>query len=183
MKNEESLAFATIEELAALLAKRKISPVELTELFLRRIERQNPGLNAFLTVTAEPALAAARRAEKQLLHHRSSRHENFPLLGIPITLKDNIWTRGIRSTAGSNILRDFIPSKDSSGGGKLGRAGGILVGKTNLNEFAYGITGGNVHYGPARNPWALNRIPGGSSAGSAVAVAAGLCAASIGTDT
>ena len=183
MKNEESLAFATIEELAALLAKRKISPVELTELFLRRIERQNPALNAFLTVTAEHALAAARRAEKQLLHRRSSRLENFPLLGIPITLKDNIWTRGIRSTAGSKILRDFVPPEDSTVARKLSRAGAILIGKTNLNEFAYGITGGNAHYGPVHNPWALDRISGGSSAGSAVAIAAGLCAASVGTDT
>ncbi len=183
MPKEESLAFATIEELAALLAKRKISPVELTELFLRRIERQNPALNAFLTITAETALAAARRAEKQLLRRRGSRREDFPLLGIPITIKDNIWTRGIRSTAGSKILRDFVPPEDSTVARKLARAGAILIGKTNLNEFAYGITGGNAHYGPVHNPWALDRISGGSSAGSAVAIAAGLCAASIGTDT
>jgi len=183
MKTEESLAFATIEELAALLAKRKLSPVELTELFLRRIERQNPALNAFLTVTAEHALAAARRAEKQLLRRRGSQREKFPLLGIPITLKDNIWTRGIRSTAGSKILRDFVPPEDSTVARKLARAGAILLGKTNLNEFAYGITGGNAHYGPVHNPWALDRIPGGSSAGSAAAIAAGLCVASVGTDT
>jgi len=183
MKNEESLAFATIEELAALLSKRKISPVELTELFLRRIERENPALNAFLTVTAEPALAAARRAEKQLLRPRSSRREQSALLGVPITLKDNIWTRGIRSTAGSKILRDFVPSEDSTVARKLARAGAILLGKTNLNEFAYGITGSNAHYGPVHNPWALDRISGGSSAGSAAAIAAGLCAASVGTDT
>jgi len=183
MKNDESLAYATIEELAALLAKRKISPVELTELFLRRIERHNPALNAFLTITAEHALAAARRAEKQLLPRRGARREDFPLLGIPVTLKDNIMTRGIRSTAGSKILRDFVPSKDSTVARKLSLAGAILIGKTNLNEFAYGITGGNAHYGPVHNPWALDRIPGGSSAGSAVAIAAGLCAASVGTDT
>jgi aspartyl-tRNA(Asn)/glutamyl-tRNA(Gln) amidotransferase subunit A len=183
MKNDESLAYATIEELAALLAKRKISPVELTEMFLRRIEQQNPALNAFLTITAEHALAAARRAEKQLLARRGSRREDFPLLGIPVTLKDNIWTRGIRSTAGSKILRDFVPLQDSTVAGKLSRAGAILIGKTNLNEFAYGITGGNAHYGPVHNPWALDRIPGGSSAGSAAAIAAGLCVASIGTDT
>jgi aspartyl-tRNA(Asn)/glutamyl-tRNA(Gln) amidotransferase subunit A len=183
MNKEESLAFAAIEELAALLAKRRISPVELTELFLRRIERQNPSLNAFLTITAEPALDAARRAEKQLLHRRSSRREHSPLLGIPITLKDNIWTRGIRSTAGSKILSDFVPPEDSTVARKLARAGAVLIGKTNLNEFAYGITGGNAHYGPVHNPWALDRISGGSSAGSAVAIAAGLCAASVGTDT
>lgn len=183
MKNEESLAFAAIEELAALLARRKISPVELTELFLRRIERQNPSLNAFLTVAADHALAAARRAEKQLLRRRSSRRDNFPLLGIPITLKDNIWTRGIRSTAGSKILRDFIPPEDSTVARKLARAGAILLGKTNLNEFAYGITGANAHYGAVHNPWAPDRISGGSSAGSAVSIAAGLCAGSLGTDT
>jgi aspartyl-tRNA(Asn)/glutamyl-tRNA(Gln) amidotransferase subunit A len=183
MRNEESLAFATIEELAALLAKRKISPVELTELFLRRIERHNPALNAFLTVAAEHALDAARRSGKQLLRGRGSRRENLPLVGIPITIKDNIWTRGIRSTAGSKILYDFIPSEDSTVARKLARAGAVLLGKTNLNEFAYGITGGNAHYGPVHNPWALHRIPGGSSAGSAVAIAAGLCAASVGTDT
>jgi aspartyl-tRNA(Asn)/glutamyl-tRNA(Gln) amidotransferase subunit A len=183
MKDEESLAFGTIEDLGALLAKHKISAIELTELFLRRIERQNPALNAVLTISAEHALDAARRAEKQMLRRRSSRRENFPLLGIPITLKDNIWTRGIRSTAGSKILRDFIPSEDSTVARKLARAGATLLGKTNLNEFAYGITGGNAHYGPAHNPWALERISGGSSAGSAVAIAAGLCAASVGTDT
>jgi len=183
MKNDESLAFATIEELAALLAKRKISPVELTELFLRRIDRRNSALNAFLTVTGETALAAARRAEKQLLRGRGLQRGHSPLLGIPITLKDNIWTRGIRSTAGSKILRDFIPTEDSTVARKLARAGAVMLGKTNLNEFAYGITGGNEHYGPAHNPWALDRISGGSSAGSAVAIAAGLCAASIGTDT
>ena len=182
MKNEDSLAFATVEELAVLLARREISPVELTALFLRRVERQNPSLNAFLTTAAEHALIAARHAEKRLLR-RSSRHENFPLLGIPITIKDNIWTRGIRSTAGSKILRDFVPQEDATVAQKLARAGAILIGKTNLNEFAYGITGGNGHYGPVHNPWALDRSPGGSSAGSAAAIAAGLCVASIGTDT
>ncbi len=183
MKTEESLAFATIEELAALLAKRKISPVELTEMFLHRIEQQNPALNAFLTVTAEQALVSARHAEKKLLGRRGSQHGNSPLLGIPISIKDNIWTRGIRSTAGSKILRDFVPSEDSTVARKLARAGAILLGKTNMNEFAYGITGGNVHYGPVHNPWMLDRISGGSSSGSAVAIAAGLCAASVGTDT
>jgi len=182
MKEDNSLAFATIEELAALLTKRKISPVELTELFLRRIEQHNPALNAFLTITGEQALAAARRVERKLLRRRSER-EKTPLLGIPITLKDNIWTRSIRTTAGSKILRDFIPPEDSTVARKLVRAGAGLLGKTNLNEFAYGITGSNAHYGPVHNPWALGRISGGSSAGSAAALAAGLCAASIGTDT
>jgi aspartyl-tRNA(Asn)/glutamyl-tRNA(Gln) amidotransferase subunit A len=183
MKNEDALAFATIEETAALLAKRKISPIELTELFLARIERHNPSLNAFLTVTSEHALAEARRAEAEIYRARGSMPRNRPLLGIPIALKDNIWTRGIRTTAGSKILRDFVPTEDASVARKLARAGAILLGKTNLNEFAYGINGNNAHYGPSHNPWALDRMTGGSSAGSAAAVAAGLCMASVGTDT
>ncbi|MBZ5659161.1 MAG: aspartyl/glutamyl-tRNA amidotransferase subunit A [Acidobacteriia bacterium] len=183
MKNDDRLAFATIEELAALLAKRKISPAELTELFLSRIERHNPGVNAFLTVTAEQALAAARRAEKELSRNRRSGKGRHPLLGIPVTLKDNLWTRGIRTTAGSKILRDFVPTADATAARKLLGAGAILLGKTNMHEFAYGITNSNPHYGDARNPWARDRITGGSSGGSAAAIAAGLCAASIGTDT
>jgi aspartyl-tRNA(Asn)/glutamyl-tRNA(Gln) amidotransferase subunit A len=183
MTDEQNLAFASIEEISTLLAKRKISPVELTQLFLRRIEQHNSALNALLTVTSEHALSAARRAEKILLHPRSSRRDGAPLLGIPVTIKDNIWTRGIRSTAGSKILQDFVPSEDSSAARKIGRAGAILLGKTNLNEFAYGITGSNAHYGAVHNPWALDRISGGSSSGSAAAIAAGLCVASVGTDT
>jgi aspartyl-tRNA(Asn)/glutamyl-tRNA(Gln) amidotransferase subunit A len=180
---EETLAYCTVEELATLLAKRKISPVEITGIFLRRIERLNPSLNAFLTVTAELALAAARRAEKELAGNRRSRDGNRPLLGIPIALKDNLWTRGIRTTAGSKILRDFVPTASATVARKLARAGAILLGKTHMHEFAYGITNHNAHCGPAHNPWALDHISGGSSGGSAVAIAAGLCAASAGTDT
>jgi aspartyl-tRNA(Asn)/glutamyl-tRNA(Gln) amidotransferase subunit A len=183
MTDEQKLAFSTIEEIAALLAKRKISPVELTKVFLRRIEQHNPALNALLTVTSDHALSAARRAEKLFVHPRSSRREHAPLLGIPVTIKDNMWTRGIRSTSGSKILRDFVPSQDSAAARKIGRAGAILLGKTNMNEFAYGITGSNAHYGAVHNPWMLDRIPGGSSSGSAAAVAAGLCVVSVGTDT
>ena len=181
--DEEFLAFATIEELAALLAKRKVSSVELTGIFLRRIERLNSSLNAFLTVTVEHAMAAARRAETELAGIHRSGNTNRPLLGIPIALKDNLWTRGIRTTAGSKILRDFVPATDATATRKMARAGAILLGKTNMHEFAYGITNQNSHYGPAHNPWALGRISGGSSGGSAVAIAAGLCVASVGTDT
>ena len=109
-------------------------------MFLRRIERHNPSLNAFLTVTAEHALAAARRAEKEFARSRRVAATQRPLLGIPITLKDNIWTRGIRTTAGSKILRDFVPAEDATVARKLARAGAILLGKTNMHEFAYGIT-------------------------------------------
>src|ERR1700691_3066350 len=113
------LHFATIEELSPLLAKKKLSPVELTQLFLERIERLHPALHAFVTVTPERALAEARRAEREIMHGRL----RGPLHGIPIVLKDNIWTRGIRTTAGSAILRDFVPAEDATVFRRLQRAG------------------------------------------------------------
>lgn len=175
----DQLEFASIEQLSALLAKKKLSPVELTQLYLSRIERLNPKLNAFITVASESALAEARTAERELLRGKS----RGALHGIPIALKDNIWTRNLRTTMGSSILRDFQPAEDATIVSKLRRAGAIMLGKTNLHEFAYGVTSENPHYGAVRNPWNTERIAGGSSGGSAVAVAAGLCAASIGSDT
>jgi len=177
--SNDDLAFATIAELSVLLAQRKISPVEITNLFLERIEKYNPNLNAFLTITRDAALAAAHESEKRIQQKRS----RGPLEGIPIALKDNIWTRGIRTTTGSKFLENFIPDEDATVAASLRRAGPILLGKTNLHEFAYGITTNNPHYGPTRNPWDTTRIPGGSSGGSAAAIAAGLCVASVGTDT
>jgi aspartyl-tRNA(Asn)/glutamyl-tRNA(Gln) amidotransferase subunit A len=176
---EESLEFLTIVDLARLLQRLKTSPVELTEAMLARIERLNPSLRAFLTVLPDEALAAARRAEHNITHGRY----RGPLHGIPICLKDNIWTRGARTTAGSRILRDFVPTADSVVARRLRRAGAILLGKTNLHEFAYGITNINPHYGWVRNPWNQTQISGGSSGGSAAALAAGLGYGSIGTDT
>jgi len=174
-----SLTFATIEELAPLLAKKKISPVELAQWCLARIEKLNPQLNAFLTVTAEEALAEARLAERELARGR----RRGPLHGIPIALKDNIWTRGIRTTAGSAILREFVPGEDATVVRRLQRAGAVLLGKTNLHEFAYGATNENPHFGSTHNPWASERMTGGSSGGSAAAVCAGLCVAALGSDT
>ena len=173
------LQFATIETLSGLLAKKKISPVELTKLYLARIERLNPKLNAFITVASESALAEAQSAERELLRGK----RRGALHGLPVALKDNISTRNLRTTMGSAILRDFVPREDATVVRKLRQAGAILLGKTNLHEFAYGVTSENPHYGPVRNPWNAERIAGGSSGGSAVAVAAGLCAAAIGSDT
>ncbi len=152
---------------------------------LARIEQLNPKLNAYITVTAEVALDQAKKAERELLgpRGRKGRRNRGPLQGIPISLKDNIYTKGIRSTAGSKILKDFVPQHDAAAWAKLQEAGAILLGKTNLHEFAYGVTTNNPHYGPTRNPWDFARIPGGSSGGSAAALAAGLCYGSIGTDT
>jgi aspartyl-tRNA(Asn)/glutamyl-tRNA(Gln) amidotransferase subunit A len=183
MNESDRIAFASISEISRLLRRRALSPVEVAEIFLRRIDLLNPRLNAYLTVTADRALTDARKAEKELSRRRGSGRENRPLLGIPIALKDNIWTRGIRTTVGMKILSDFMPSEDATVVRRLARAGAVLLGKNNLHECAYGVTNNNAHYGPARNPWELSRIPGGSSGGSAVAIAAGLCTAAVGTDT
>lgn len=152
---------------------------------LERIERLNPKLNAFITVTAEIALAQAKKAESELFapRGRKQHRDRGPLHGIPISLKDNIYTKGIRTTGGSKILRDFIPQHDAPVVFRLKEAGAVILGKTNMHEFAYGVTSNNPHYGAVRNPWDLALIPGGSSGGSAAAVAAGLCFGSIGTDT
>jgi len=183
--NDSDLAFASIAEIGKLFRKRKLSPVDLTKLLLARIDRLNPQLNAYITVTAELALAQAKKAERELFapRGRKSLRDRGPLHGIPISLKDNICTEGIRTTAGSKILQDFLPPRDARVFTQLRAAGAILLGKTNMHEFAYGVTSNNPHYGPVRNPWDRARIPGGSSGGSAAAVAAGLCFGSIGTDT
>ena len=162
-----------------MLRRRKISPVELLDAVLERIERLNPELNAFITVAAEHARADARRAEREIAR---GRHRG-PLHGIPLPLKDNIETQGIRTTAGSKILADFVPARDADVVSALRQAGAVIIGKTNLHEFAYGITNENPHYGPARNPWDRTRVSGGSSGGSAVALASGMGFGSLGTDT
>jgi aspartyl-tRNA(Asn)/glutamyl-tRNA(Gln) amidotransferase subunit A len=179
---DTDLAFAPIAEIAALYRKRKLSPVELTRLMLARIVELDPKLNAYITVTPDQALAQAKKAESELSGRKSQR-DRGPLHGIPISLKDNIYTQDIRTTAGSKILGKFIAQHDANVVLQLKEAGAILLGKTNMHEFAYGVTSNNPHFGPVHNPWDLSRIPGGSSGGSAAAVAAGLCYGSIGTDT
>ncbi len=168
-----------VERLALLVKRGQVSPVELVEAYLARIERRNPKLNAYLTVTAESARAEARRAEREI---RRGRHRG-PLHGIPIALKDNIYTNGVRTTAGSKVLADFIPQEDATVVERLRAAGAVFLGKTGMHEFAYGVTCDNPFYGPIRNPWDTSRIPGGSSGGSAAAIAAGMCAAALGSDT
>src|SRR5579862_4073234 len=177
--SESELAFLTIEQAARLLRKKSISPSDLIEVALARIERFNPTANAFITVLANHARAEARRAEKQL----RGRGAASLLCGIPISIKDNFSTRGVRTTAGSSILSRFVPGSDSDVVRKLQHAGAIILGKTNMHEFAYGITNENPHFGPARNPWDLDCITGGSSGGSAAALAMGIGYAATGTDT
>jgi aspartyl-tRNA(Asn)/glutamyl-tRNA(Gln) amidotransferase subunit A len=177
--SESELAYLSIEEAARLLRRGEISPVDLVEVSLKRIERWSPQLNVFLTVLADKAQKQAKVAEREIRRGRAK----SPLHGIPVSLKDNFWTRGVRTTAGSTILANWVPNADSDVTKSLAQAGSILLGKTNMHEFAYGITGENPHYGSSRNPWAPERISGGSSGGSVVAVALGIGAASVGTDT
>jgi aspartyl-tRNA(Asn)/glutamyl-tRNA(Gln) amidotransferase subunit A len=168
-----------------LFRKGKLSPVELTRILLDRIQRLNPQLNAYITVCEEPAMQMAKQAAEELCsgEKKRSRRDRGPLHGIPIALKDNIYTKDIRTTGGSKILKEFVPLHDAPIVSALKKAGAVILGKTNMHEFAYGVTTDNPHFGPTRNPWDLQRIPGGSSGGSAAAVAAGLCFGSIGTDT
>src|SRR5271154_6458768 len=177
--SESELAFLSIEQAARLLRRREILPLDLVEASLARIERWDSSLYAFLTVLAEDARGQAKVAEREILRRRV----RGLLHGIPVALKDNFWTRGIRTTAGSKILANFVPRRDSNVAADLSRSGAILLGKTNMHEFAYGITSENPHFGSVRNPWARERISGGSSGGSAAAVASGMCFGSVGTDT
>ena len=169
----------TVAKIGALLRERKLSVRELTEQTLQRIGELNPRLNAFLTVTDAAARARAAALDDDL----SRGIDRGPLHGIPIAHKDNIFTRGVRTTSGSKIFANFVPETDADIVRLLDDGGGVTTGKTGLHEFAYGITSNNPHFGAIRNPWDLERIPGGSSGGSAAAVAAGIVPLATGTDT
>ena len=169
----------TIARATQALRTRALSPLELTDAYLQRIAQQNPRVNAYITVTAERALADARRATDELAAGRT----RGPLHGIPVALKDLFDTAGIRTTAGAKIHADHVPAADCTVARRLREAGTILLGKLNTHEYAYGVTTNNPHFGPARNPWDLERIPGGSSGGSGAAIAAGLATVTLGTDT
>jgi aspartyl-tRNA(Asn)/glutamyl-tRNA(Gln) amidotransferase subunit A len=169
----------SLVEAAELVRTRKASPVELTRASLARIEAMDSRLNAFITVTAESALREAHAAEDQI----GRGGWRGPLHGIPIALKDLVDTAGVRTTAASNVFRDRVPAEDAEIVRRLKQAGAVLLGKLNLHEFAYGASTVVSAFGPVRNPWSPERTAGGSSAGSAAAVAAELCCAAIGTDT
>jgi aspartyl-tRNA(Asn)/glutamyl-tRNA(Gln) amidotransferase subunit A len=168
----------SVYELAAGLRSRRFSSEELTRALLARIARHNSALNAFLTVTEEEALAAARRADATLKTGAGG-----PLTGIPIAHKDIFCTDGIRTTCGSRILDNFVAPYDATVAARLKAAGVVLLGKTNMDEFAMGSSNETSYYGPVRNPWDSTRVPGGSSGGSAAAVAARLVPIATGTDT
>jgi len=175
---QELLEF-DVATLSGKLRARDISPVELTEAYLSRIERTDRSLRAYITVTDTLARKAAKKAEAEL----AAGKWRGPFHGVPIALKDLVYTKGLRTTGGSKILADFKPDHDATVWTRLKRAGAVLLGKLNLHEFAYGITSSNPHWGIVRNPYALDRIPGGSSGGAAAAIVARSAAATIGTDT
>jgi aspartyl-tRNA(Asn)/glutamyl-tRNA(Gln) amidotransferase subunit A len=179
MNTSDSLTALTLGAAARQIAERKLTPLELTEAYLQRIERLNPRINAFVTVTAERALADARRASDEI----GRGGPRGPLHGIPIGLKDLFDTEGIRTTAGGKFFADHVPKSDSTAARRLRAAGSVLLGKLNTHEFAYGVTTDNPHFGATRNPWDPSRIPGGSSGGSGAAIAASLAVATLGTDT
>ncbi len=169
----------SIADAQRLVRSGALSPLELVEAYLERIDRFDARLNAFVTVTDERALARARALEAELARGRW----RGPLHGIPIALKDNIDTAGVLTTAASAVFADRVPDEDAEVVTRLEQAGAVIVGKLNMHEFAYGATSAFAHTGPVRNPWDVDRIPGGSSGGSGAAVAARLCAGALGTDT
>jgi aspartyl-tRNA(Asn)/glutamyl-tRNA(Gln) amidotransferase subunit A len=169
----------SLSDVSQLVRNKKVSPVELTQECLRRIEQLNPKLNAFISVTADSALADARASEAEIQRGGWK----GPLHGVPIALKDLVDTAGVRTTAASGLFKDRVPTQDAEVVRRLKAAGAVLLGKTNLHEFAYGGSSAISYFGPVRNPWNVAYSPGGSSGGSAAAVAAQLCYGAIGTDT
>jgi aspartyl-tRNA(Asn)/glutamyl-tRNA(Gln) amidotransferase subunit A len=176
---KSDLHYLSIADLSELIRTKKLSPVEATRIILDRIEKFNPGLNAYITVTRELALKSAKEAESEI----QQKKWRGPLHGVPIAVKDLFDTAGIRTTAGSAVFKDRVPEQDAEVILKLKAAGAVLVGKTNMHEFAFGGSSLVTAFGGVHNPWDLGRIAGGSSGGSAAAVAAGLCYAALGSDT
>ena len=177
--NAFDLEGLTIDEIAPLIRKKQVSPLELTRRYLDRIKKLNPVLNAYLAMAEEGAVASARKAEREIVKG----NYRGPLHGLPFSIKDNIAVKGVTTTAGSKILSDWVPDFDATVVERLKEAGAVILGKTNMHEWAKGSNSINPFYGSSRNPWDTTRVPGGSSGGSAVAVAASLCLASLGTDS
>jgi aspartyl-tRNA(Asn)/glutamyl-tRNA(Gln) amidotransferase subunit A len=168
-----------LTELSKLLAARELSSSEAVKATLTRLERLDGKLNAFITVPGEQAIAEAKKADEEIARGRYC----GPLHGVPVTIKDLFETAGVRTTAGSKILADWVPETDSAVVERLRAAGAIIIGKTNLDEFGHGGTSTLSHFGPVHNPWNIEHIAGGSSGGSAAAVAAGIGPLSYGTET
>ena len=169
---------ASLKELAAALAQKKISSAELTKLFLDRASRLNSALNAFITVESEKSLAQARAADERI-----AKGDAMPLTGIPVAHKDIFVTKGWRTTCGSKMLSNFVSPYDAHVIERFNAAGAVILGKTNMDEFAMGSSSETSFYGPVKNPWNQERVPGGSSGGSTAAIAARMAPAATGTDT
>jgi aspartyl-tRNA(Asn)/glutamyl-tRNA(Gln) amidotransferase subunit A len=174
----DDVAFLPAAETAAAIKSRQVSPVEVVQAYLARIDRLDARLHAYIAVLRDEALAAARHAEQEVMRGG----ELGPLFGVPVAVKDQFWTSGIRTTNGSRVFRHFVPHEDATVVARLAQAGTILLGKLNMSELAMGGTQ-QPPYGTPCNPWDLERTPGESSSGSGVALAAHLCAASVGEDT
>ena len=174
----DSIEYATLQHVAKLIKTQKLSPVEVVDACLQRIEDLNPKLNAFITVLADEAREQAQDAEMEI---RAGKWRG-PLHGIPVGIKDFYDTAGIKTTAGFEQFRDRVPAKDAVGVRKLKEAGAIMMGKMNMHQLGMGTTGLESYFGPVRNPWDPEHIPGGSSSGSAAGVASGMCYATLDTD-
>ena len=170
------IPFLSASELSGLIQRKEVSPVDATEAYLERIDDLDFKFNSYLTVRRRDALSAAKEAEQEI----AKGNYLGPMHGIPVAVKDQLWTKGIRTTGGSHILADFVPGEDATAIDNLRKGGAILLGKTNLTEFALG---GSLRLSPTRNPWNLDMFTGGSSGGSGAATAAFLCATSLGEDT
>ena len=179
VEGSRDLATLTLKEASDLIRRRDVSPVELTDACLRRIDRYNAALNAFVTIARHEGLQTARQLESE----QRRGVWRGPLHGIPVALKDNIDTAGIRTTGASALFKDRIPNEDAHVVARLKAAGAIVLGKLNLHEFALGGTNAVTYFGPVHNPWSMDHHPGGSSGGNAAAIAADLCLATLGTDT
>jgi aspartyl-tRNA(Asn)/glutamyl-tRNA(Gln) amidotransferase subunit A len=177
--NTTDIASLSLAEAGRLVREREVSPVDLTDACLAQIERLEPDLNAYITVTADEARQAAKKSSDEI----SGGRQGGQLHGIPVAIKDLFDLAGVRMTAGSRILAENMAVEDSESVSRLKVAGATILGKLNLHEFAFGATGVNPHYGAARNPWNTECVTGGSSSGSGAAVAAGECFAALGTDT
>src|SRR6266496_204191 len=178
VKETKDFYYSSIDEISDLIQQQRILSLEIVELCLKRIEELNPTINAFITIAANEAREQAKIADAEI----KAGHWRGPLHGVPIAIKDFYDTVGIKTTAAFEHFKDRIPPKDASGVAKLKEAGAILLGKTNMHQLGIGTTGLDSYFGPVQNPWGSEYIPGGSSSGSAAAVASGMCYATLDTD-
>ena len=174
------LTTMTARKIAESVRRREVSAVSVAQAALERISRLNETLRAFITITRDEAMAAAERVDQQVA---AGRGNDLPLAGVPMAIKDSFWTKGIRTTGGTKILANFVPTEDATAVARLKSAGCVLIGKSSMHEMAYGFTSRNPHYGDCRNPWDTARVPGGSSGGNAAALATAMAFAAVGGDT